>query len=203
MRRGLRSPVPWPPADPPARAPSLVEQALAQSWRIQRAGRSPLDPRPRAAGRFRFDAPRGEYPVTYVNLERLAAFAEVFGDAREIPPSAADRRLFDLRSGRPLRLVTLDDASTQKAFGLDLNVCASIDYEKTRAWSLALYGWYREADGIRYLGRHAVRSLNVCLFLDRCRDALTVSDEGRLADLRVEGLRAAHRYHLAPRLYVS
>ena len=202
MPGGALHPVRWPPPEPPARLPGLAEGALTQSWRIQRPGR-PLDPKSYPAGRFRFDAPSGEYPVTYANLDRLATYAEVFGDAREIPPSAADHRLLRLGSERSLRLVALDDASTQKAFGLDLNICASIDYARTRAWGLAFHGWYPEADGIRYLGRHAVTALNVCLFLDRCREAQTAVEEGRLADLVVEGLKAAHRYHLAPRLFVS
>lgn len=200
MSAGERHAVPLPPDAPPSSLPALDEQALEEAWRIQRPG-NPLRPRRRAHGRFRFDAPAGEYPVTYVNLDRHACYAEVFGDAREIPPSAADRRLFRLRATRPLRVIPLDRARLQKAFGLDLNVCSCLDYARTRPWSLALHTWYPEADGIRYLGRHAVENPNLCLFLDRCGDALEAREVGTLADLRRDGLVAAHRYHLAPRLF--
>jgi hypothetical protein len=200
MPAGERHAVPLPPDAPPSSPPALDEHVLKEAWRIQRPG-NPLRPRRRARGRFRFDAPGGEYPVTYVNLDRHACYAEVFGDAGEIPPAAADRRLFRLRAKRPLRVVALDRATVQKAFGLDLNVCSSLDYERTRAWSLALHTWYPEADGIRYLGRHAVEDLNLCLFLDRCGDALEAAAEGSLGELRRDGLVAAHRYHLAPRLF--
>lgn len=200
MPAGERPAVPLPPSAPPSSLPALDEHALEEAWRIQRPG-NPLRPRRRAHGRFRFDAPAGEYAVTYVNLDRHACYAEVFGDAREIPPSAADRRLFRLRAARPLRVLALDRARVQKAFALDLNVCSSLDYRRTQAWSLAFHTWCPEADGIRYLGRHAVEDLNLCLFLDRCGDALEAREEGSLAALRRDGLVAAHRYHLAPRLF--
>lgn len=197
------SPVPAPPERRPARLPSLETQPLGDAWRIQGGTGNPLRPRRHSAGKFRFDAPAGEYPVTYVNLDRHAAYAEVFGDAREIPLSAANRRLFRVSATRPLRVVALDRGTVLSAFGLDLNVSASRDYARTRPWSLALHRWYPEADAIRYLGRHAAEKLNLCLFLDRCGPALTATEVGKLADLRRDGLIAAHRYHLAPRLFVG
>lgn len=200
---GTTSPVPAPPDRPPDRLPSLETQPLDEAWRIHGATGDPLHPRRHRAGKFRFDAPAGEYPVTYVNLDRHATYAEVFGDAREIPSSAANRRLFRLTTTRPLRVVHLDRGTVLGAFGLDLNVCASRDYPRTRPWSLALHRWYPQADGIRYLGRHAAQELNLCLFLDRCGPALTATEVGKLADLRRDGLIAAHRYHLVPRLLVS
>lgn len=197
------SPVPAPPDRAPDRLPSLETQPLDEAWRIHGATGDPLNPRRHDTGKFRFDAPAGEYPVTYVNLDRHATYAEVFGDAREIPPSAANRRLFRLTATSPLRVVPLDRGTVLSAFGLDLNVCASRDYPRTRPWSLAFHGWYPHADGIRYLGRHAAQKLNLCLFLDRCGPALTATEVGKLADLRRDGLIAAHRYHLVPRLLVS
>ncbi len=194
------SPVPLPPARPPAFLPTVEAQPLPPSWRIHREA-DPLRPRHHETGRFRFDAPAGEFPVTYVNLDRHAGYAEVFGDAGEIPPSAAKRRLSRIVARRPLRLVALDRAEGQKAFGLDLNVCSSLDYERTRVWSRAFHDWYPGADGIRYLGRHAVEKPNVCLFLDRCGADLRAEFEGFLKDLLRDGLIAAHRYHLVPRLF--
>ena len=192
--------VPRPPATPVARLPSLEEQILDEGWRIHRDPEA-VSPRHHAEGRFRFDAPAGEFPVTYVNLDRHACYVEVFGDAREIPPSSARRRLSRLRAHRPLRLVALDRAAVQKAFGLDLNICSTRDYHRTQSWSRAWHEWYPEADGIRYLGRHAVEQRNVCLYLDRCADVLAASLVGYLEDLRLDGLIAAHRYGLAPRLF--
>lgn len=192
--------IPRPPEEPPGRLPPLEEHLLTASWRIH-AGERPLEPRPHPRGKFRFDAPSGEYAVTYVNLDRHACYAEVFGDLLEIPPWAGDRILSRIRSNRPLRLITLDNAEAQKAFGLDLNICSSLDYVGTRAWSRALHAWYPRADGVRYLGRHAVEQRNLCLFLDRCGDHLEGDREGRLRNLRRDGLIAAHRYSLAPRLF--
>ena len=193
--------LPHPPEGPPARLPPLGVQPPVESWRIHRE-EDPLRPRRYASGRFRFDAPNGEFPVTYVNLDRYACYAEVFGDSQEIPPLAASRRRSRIRPRRDLRLVALDQAAVQKAFGLDLNICASRDYERTQAWSRAWHAWYSDADGIRYVGRHAVEKHNLCLFLDRCGADLEMVFEGHLEDLRHDGLVAAHKYSLAPRLFL-
>jgi hypothetical protein len=192
--------VPLPPARLSAPLPPLVEQVLVESWRIHREVH-PLRPQHHARGRFRFDAPGGEFPVTYVNLDRHGCYAEVFGDAREIPPWAATRRLSRIRADRPLRVVALDRAAVQKAFGLDLNVCSSLDYERTQAWSRAWHEGYPHADGIRYLGRHGVENRNLCLFLDRCGGHLEAVFEGYLEDLRRDGLIVAYKYNLVPRLF--
>ena len=195
-----RPSVPRPPTEPLSRLPPLEEQVLRSGWRIHREVQA-LSRRQHGEGRFRFDALAGEFPVTYLNLDRHACYVEVFGDVGEIPPSAAKRRLSRLRAHRLLRLVALDRAAVQKAFGLDLNICSTRDYRRTQSWSCAWRAWYPEADGIRYLGRHAVEHRNLCLFLDRCGDALEASFEGTLEDLRRDGLIAAHRYSLAPRLF--
>lgn len=139
--------------------------------------------------------------MTYVNLDPFACYAEVFGNRMEIPPSAALRRRSRIEAGRRLRLVGLDRAEVQKAFGLDLNICSTLDYARTQAWSRAWHDWYPDCDGIRYLGRHAVEKRNLCLFLDRCAGDLEATFEGFLKDLKRDGLVAAHRYHLAPRLF--
>ena len=139
--------------------------------------------------------------MTYVNLDRFACYAEVFGNTLDIPPGQATRRRSRLSSRRPLRLIGLERGTVQKAFGLDLNICSTLDYQRTQAWSRAWHAWYPDADGIRYLGRHAVENLSVCLFLDRCGRDLESVFEGLLKDLRRDGLIAAHRYRLAPRVF--
>ena len=192
--------IPLPPGRPPDRLPPLAVQPPRASWRIH-ADAHPLEVRPHPTGRFRFDAPAGQYPVTYVNLDRQACYAEVFGDILEIPPWAGSRRLSQIRWTRPLHLLALDRAEVLNAFGLDLNVCSSLDYARTRAWSRAWHEWYPQADGIRYLGRHAVEQRNVCLYLDRCGGDLEADLEGLLQDLRHDGLIAAYKYDLAPRLF--
>jgi hypothetical protein len=145
--------------------------------------------------------PRPPTPVTYCNLDRYAAFAEVYGDVRSIAPNQAERLLSRIWSERALRVVDLDSSETLAQLELDLKISTCTEYERTMAWSLALHEWYPEADGLRYLGRHATTRLNFCLFLDRCGDALGFETEGRLIDLRSRVLRAADAYNLAPRLF--
>lgn len=54
-------------------------------WRLHWED-DPRQPRRYPSGRYRFDAPRGEYPVTYGNRDQLATFREVYGDTRLIGP---------------------------------------------------------------------------------------------------------------------
>lgn len=192
--------VPRPPDRPPKSLPPLTEHPLSASWRLHHEA-DPLHPRRYPAGKFRFDAPLGQFAVTYVNLNPFACYAEVFGNTMQIPPAAVVRRRSRIQARRPLRLIGLDRATVQKAFGLDLNICSSLDYLRTQAWSLAWHDWYPDSDGIRYIGRHAVEHCNLCLFLDRCAGDLEATFEGLLKDLRRDGLIAAHRYNLAPRLF--
>jgi hypothetical protein len=88
----------------------------------------------------------------------------------------------------------------QKTLGLDGRIAMSKQYATTMLWSRALHRWFPSADGIRYASRHAGAAFpNFCLFLDRCRAALTVDLRGTLADaqLRAVMLDAADRYRLA------
>ncbi len=167
------------------------------AWRLQRGGH-PLDVKSYSTGKYRFDAPGGEYPAPlYANTFRLGCFAEVFGDTGVIEASEIRRRsLFRVSSTRTLRLLTLDDGGVQKAFRLDSRICDTKVYEVSRAWGLAFHGWYPEADGIRYISRHASPHLNVCLFLDRCMDAIRAEEVGRLVDLAKTVAAARRKYHL-------
>jgi hypothetical protein len=161
-----------------------------------------LRPRRHPRGKYRFDAPRngGEYPVTYANRTDHGAFAEVYGDTQLISARERDRRLSAISATRPLALIGLDDPTVQKSLGLDGRIAMSKQYSTTMLWSRALHRWFPAADGIRYASRHAgAGSPNVCLFLDRCRSALTIDLRGRLADAPIRSvmLDAADRYRLA------
>jgi hypothetical protein len=185
--------IPLPPAD--LLLPLRLYEEAVTIWRLHWED-DPRAPRRYPTGKYRFDAPAGEYPVTYGNADRLASFAEVYGDRRQILASEAGRRLSLLSAERPLRLVTLDEAETFHALGLDARISTTKRYTRTQAWSLALHHWLPEADGIRYAGRHAGKHCNYCLFLDRCGGDLAVWRQGELQDLRQIVLFAARRYAL-------
>jgi RES domain len=164
--------------------------------------RNTLRPKRHPRGKLRFDAPRdgAEYAVTYANLAEHGAFAEVYGDTQLISELEAPRRLSALVATRPLNLIPLDDPTVQKALKLDGRIAMSRQYDTTMLWSRALHRWFPSADGIRYASRHAGAAFpNLCLFLDRCRDALHVEPRGTLGDpaLRPLMLDAADRYRLA------
>lgn len=147
-------------------------------------------------GRYRFDAPFGEYATLYCNAGRLAVFAEVYGDVRVIEAGEKERRLSHIVSEENLRLVPLDDPGVQKRLGLDGRIGMSKQYPVTQHWALSLYRWFPDADGIRYLSRHAGENRNYCLFLDRCAEKLRVEELGKMSALRETVLLAADRYHL-------
>ena len=106
--------------EPPERLPApfdLAEEEVS-AWRLHRE-EDPLEARRYPAGRHRFDAPSGEYASLYCNADRLAVFAEVYGDARVIEANQRDRRLSYIHSRVTLSLVPLDDPGVQKRLGLD------------------------------------------------------------------------------------
>lgn len=183
--------------DPPRELPAQIE-LVGESVRLWRLHweEDDLSPRRHPAGRYRFDAPGGEFPVTYGNRDRLGAFAEVYGDTRRIDAGQADRRLSVIVSERPLSLIPLDDAPTQKRLGIDGRINFSKQYPITQRWSLALHTWLPGADGVRYLSRHAAEQLNYCLFLDRCGADLRAELQGTLGELRRVVLFAADKYSL-------
>ena len=185
--------IPLPPAALPAAIP-LVEEVIA-IWRVHQEP-DPRTPPRYPTGRYRFDAPAGQYPVTYGNVDRLACFAEVYGDRRQILADQATRSLSLLIARRPLRLVTLDEARVFLALELDARINTTRRYDRTQPWSLALHTWLPDADGIRFSGRKAGTLPNYCLFLDRCADDLDLYTQGQLRDLRAIVLAAADRYSL-------
>ncbi len=120
----------------------------------------------------------------------------MYRDTRRIDSIQAGRRLSLIVSERPLRLVSLDDAPTQKWLGLDGRINFSKQYPVTQRWGLALHTRQPEADGIRYLSRHAAEQRNYCLFLDRCGSDLRAELQGMLGALRAVALFAADKYSL-------
>jgi hypothetical protein len=102
-----------------------------------------------------------------------------------------------------LRILQLDAEGVAAGFGLDLRIASEIDYERTQAWSAAWHRWYEAdaIDGIRYLGRKAMKHLNCALYLDRCGEDLTIKTEGKLIEMWSDGLRACGRHGIVPELY--
>lgn len=183
--------------EPPERLPAafdLVEEQLS-AWRLHRE-EDPLEVRRYPTGRYRFDAPSGEYAALYCNADRLAVFAEVYGDVLVIEASEKPRRLSRIFSQVDLLLVPLDDPSVQKRLGLDGRIGMSKQYPVTQCWALSLYRRFPDADGIRYLSRHAGENRNYCLFPERCAGKLQLEELGEIFTLRETVLLAADRYHL-------
>jgi hypothetical protein len=183
--------------EPPEKLPApfeLVQEDLS-AWRLYQE-EDPLEARRYPSGRFRFDAPSGEYASLYCNADHLAVFVEVYGDVRVIEASQRERRLSRVFSRENLRLVPLDDPGVQKRLRLDGRIGTSRQYPTTQRWAQSLFRWLPEADGIRYLSRHAGENRNYCLFLDRCADRLQAEEHGSIASLRDVVLLAADRYHL-------
>lgn len=185
--------LPEPPEKLPARL-GLVEEEIS-AWRLH-GEVDPLEARRYPTGRYRFDAPSGEYAALYCNADRLAAFAEVYGDVRVLEADQRKRRLIRITSSESLRLVPLDDPGVQKLLGLDGRIGMSRQYPATRRWALGLFRWFPEAAGIRYLSRHAGENRNYCLFPERCAGKLRVEEHGEISSLRNIVLLAADRYHL-------
>lgn len=183
--------------EPPERLPALFGLAEEEisAWRLHWEV-DPLEARRYPTGRYRFDAPSGEYAALYCNADRLAVFAEVYGDVRVLEADQRKRRLIRITSSESLRLVPLDDPGVQKLLGLDGRIGMSKQYPVTRRWALSLFRWFPQADGIRYLSRHAGENRNYCLFLERCAGKLRAEEHGEISSLRNIVLLAADRYHL-------
>jgi hypothetical protein len=151
----------------------------------------PRTPRVWRPGRWRFDAPDGQYPVSYAGSTFEVTVAEKFQDTRLIQEKHRRQRVWQITSDRPLRLVPLDVSQAQAQLGTDARIWSEVNYPTTQAWALALYRWYQDADGIRYTPRHVQEETSFALFLDRCANALSPTDLRRLDDDRAALLRVA------------
>jgi hypothetical protein len=150
--------------------------------------------------RYRFDAPGGEYAVLYANETRVATFNESYAEKRRrIPAADAQRHLMRIAPNHPLPLVDLTDDRTLSALELDARISVGDDYEACHRWGLAFHEEWQGAFGIAYAARWGgVRTTNVALFVERCREDLLVESLGRLGDRALEALmlEAADRYKL-------
>jgi hypothetical protein len=199
----VSAPLPTPPSDPAGTLPRLSAVAVPKLWRLHWE----VDlrrPRVHEPGRWRFDAPDGQYAVSYGNVSAEHAFVEVYGDLddgfNEIAPSQADRRISSMTFSRKLRVVDLGDAALLRAIGADLRIATDTDYRVTQLWGERIHAWWAHADAIRFPGRKAGRRDNFCLFLDRCVDAIEQEGHGTLAENEELVLRACELFGLVPRL---
>lgn len=150
--------------------------------------------------RYRFDAPGREYAVIYANDTKVATFNEAYAEKRRrIPRADAERHLIRITPKRPLPLVDLTDDRTLSALGLDARISVGDDYAACHQWARAFHEGWPQACGIAYAARWGgVRTTNVALFVERCREDIAVDSLGRLGDPALENLllEAVDRYNL-------
>jgi hypothetical protein len=168
---------------------------MIEAWRLHWESDIRV-PKRRNPGIYRFDAPKGEYSVTYASTAREGCIAECYGKTKRIASMQGERRLTMITTDRPLRIVALDLARVQKPLGLDARIATAEQYAITQSWSKWLHDNV-EADAIRYVSRQDDEKRNFCFFLDRCGDALTLHPEGTLTSLRREVLQMADRYDIS------
>jgi hypothetical protein len=190
VSRPLVERLPDPPASKPAAAPALLHVRLDDHVRIH-AEPDLLSKPANRPGRYRFDAPAGEYPVTYTAASFDACVAEKFQDRRVVEQRRLTEQVSLVSSLRDLRLVPFHDSVMLARLGLDARIWTTIDYPASQRWSLRLHAWFPTADGIYYRPRHAHEQLACCLFLDRCRSHLDVRPDGELGADRDRLLTAA------------
>lgn len=193
-------PIGRPPSAAPRNLPELTNVQPRTLWRLHWES-DILAPPTHTKGKFRFDAPLGQYNVAYACESDLAVFAEVYGDRAQIPVADRHRRYSAMLPKRPLQLLDLHEPRVTAALRIDTRLCTEPHYARARAWSAAFHSWYPEADGLRYIGRHSGGYLNYALFLDRCAPAFSIQPLGQLRDLRRLVQHAASTYSLAPLIF--
>lgn len=161
-RRAARLPAhPPPPRDIARRALPLVE-ATGPWLRIHRIEHEPLFFG--RTGRYRFDAPHGEYGVLYAAADVHSAFVETFG----------------WRTGeRVIDLVDLAAAGLTR-LGADARLSAGESYATARRWALALWRHPAQPDGLHYRARHDPSRYCIALY-DRAAPAVVAVTLGALA----------------------
>ena len=130
--------------------------------------------------RYRFDAPGGEYAILYANDTEVATFNESYAEKRRrIPLADADRHLMGITPKAPLPLVDLTDDRTLSLLGLDARISVSDDYEACSRWALAFHERWPEVCGMAYAARWGgVRTTNVALFIERCKEDVALNSFG-------------------------
>lgn len=173
-------PHPEPPADLDQRPLPLLH--TTQAWlRVHRLEYEPLFFG--RTGRYRFDAPAGEYGVLYAAGDAHCAFIETLGHNLDV-------RIIDLRDlrargltllevSRPLRLVDLTGPGLAR-LGADGRLTTG-DYTVAQRWALALWRHPDRPDGLVYRSRLDPSRLGAAIY-DRTADALTAVRLGGPAD---------------------
>lgn len=143
-------------------------------------------------GRYRFDAPAGEYGVLYAGNDEACAFVETFGHSPDLRVITMDelrqRDLSLLTVNRPLRLVDLTGFGLAR-IGADNRLCTG-DYRVAQRWALALWRHPDRPDGLVYRSRLDPVRQCIAVF-DRAGAVFTASSLGTLADPRHRRLLAS------------
>jgi RES domain len=171
--------------------PALVSHTIDSVRVSSEKEADPRAPKVWDPGRWRFDAPAAEYPVTYTGATFEVCVAEKFQDTRLIEAGHASQRVWQVTSSRPLRLIPVDQSLVQAQLGTDARIWTEVHYRVTQQWGLALHSWYPDADGIRYTPRHTQEQTSFALYLDRCASTLSCTELRRLGDDRHALLRVA------------
>jgi len=148
------------------------------------------------AGRFRFDAPRGEFGVLYAGQDEACAFIEAFGDPLDIRILSyrvlAEYCLSSVRTARPLRLVDLTGPGLRQV-GADARLTGGDDYAYSQVWAASLWRHPDQVDGLLYRARHDP-SLQAAAVFDRARAVVRTTRLRCLGDDRAGLGRLLDRY---------
>lgn len=180
---------PEPPADLDERPLPMI--LTDRSWfRIHQSRYSPLFFG--RTGRYRFDAPAGEFGVLYAGKDEHCAFVETFGHSLDIRVVTMDELRRCERSrltvNRPLRLVGLTGAGLAR-LGADNRLCTG-DYLLAQRWACALWRHAEAPDGLYYRSRLDPARQCGAIF-DRAEAVFTASSLGTLTDLHHRPLLAS------------
>ncbi|HEX4447144.1 MAG TPA: RES family NAD+ phosphorylase [Polyangiaceae bacterium] len=176
---------------PPTTFPLVVTRVSWTWWRIHSREHDPLH-----FGRetlHRFDAPAGEFGVSYVAKDVHGAFIETFGHATGVrfvtEREIAARGLARITTSRPLRLADLR-AEGLARMGADAALTSGPDYAMARRWARAIHAHPRGADGILYRARHDPARACAAIF-DRAGAVVTARPMGSLLARKHRALLAA------------
>jgi hypothetical protein len=185
--------LPEPPNAPVSEAPRLVSRKKPL-WTLYTGDEILPEASPHSSARFRFDPANGEFPVRYAHDLRTGPWAEIANDGRITMRHDQPAALWALQPRRPLRLVPLDDIRFLSAYLLDRRI-SSGNYGICQRWSAWLHAHYPAADGIRYEARKA-GGISICLFTDRCRDAIDARQIELITNLEDDLTSARRTYFI-------
>jgi hypothetical protein len=122
---------------------------------------------------YRFNAPSGEYGVTYVSTREQGAFAETFLRARRRPPIVSEaaleeRAITRIRWSRSLKLADFAGPGLV-ALGLDNRINDGDCYPLAQRWSHWVWSHPDRFDGILYVPRNAPHTRSAVIFEGRAK----------------------------------